>query len=236
MNEEMVVDKKQKRYKSVLHAVQLTFYIISYFVLFEISEKSDYIKNCNAQYGRLIFSLLVSGLLSNLILALVRAWNSSKIGTSFGSKLSFGLYFLFGASMFWISLIAWFGKWLDHLDTIIFILSVILIIAGLIEIKKSSINRLLFWSSDFPLFVGCLIVVLIRHFYENELTQEYIQSIINHIPESSFDPERYDKIGAIRKLLKDNFWIGISTGVVTIQLVNSQITQIILKMFSKNQN
>ena len=231
MNKTEKYKKKDNGYLN--YFVQLFFFIILLFLLYNISEKSPYIKQCNAQYGRLIISLLVSGLISNFMSGLFRGVKIDYHEDSLSKLSKLGLI-VSSIFMAVIGLLVWLGLELDNIDIYIFISSLISASAGFFEIKKSHYNKLMFWSSDVPLFVGCSIVLIIKINFENELTQEYIASIIDKLPDFKFDPQKYDKIGELRQLLKDNFWIGMSTGIVTIQLVNSQVTQIMLKIFGRD--
>jgi hypothetical protein len=213
---------------------QLLFILFLPFLFINISDDSPFVVNCTSQYGIIILSFLLAGLISNTISSIERI--TKKGMTSFSKILSFLSALIIGSCI----TRTWIGDWgngiIDSLEFWVCLGALFTVMVSYFSFKqkeyKNYYKNVLFYV-DIPLFAGCFIIIVFKHIFFNESSESFINFIVEEIPTpEASTPFSNNQNVKVQNLLRDNYWLGFSTGVVTIQLITSQIVSFLIVLFN----
>jgi hypothetical protein len=119
-----------------------------------------------------------------------------------------------------------FGLWLT-------LFAALAVGADLVEFsfdrKQSHVARSQLVFVDLPVLVGALTVVLIKYSWYSESSDEFIKLLVKKLIGDWGLPDKGSSVPELLEWLRVNFWHGMTSGVLMIQLISAQLVGIVIR-------
>ncbi len=218
-----------------LALLQLIMLFVLPLLTFPFAKESHFVVVCPSQYAPLVLSLLIAGLLSTIIsyIGVILIYDGLKKRT----KLLLGCGLLPISALCYAT---WRGTFSEgHLDALAgwtAILSMCGALASSLEsfpwkAKNREEWRQSFLFVDLPLLVISVAMVTFKYVYYDWSTNEFNRFVADTFPRpGSRTPEWEQLQQHFLSIIRTVFWIGFSAGVVTAQLIISQLSCVWIRL------
>lgn len=202
------------------------------FVVYHFSGSVPFVQECPSQYGKLVLSIFMAGILTTglsyfayLVFDDLRRLSKA--------ALALGVLPIGG-----IGLALWQGLFSDDKLDLLAVLTAFLAFCGaaarLAEswpwTRSSIANKQALLFVELPILIVCVAVVLFKYLFFDWSTEEFSDLIAGTFPHAEYRTPRSQRLmEEYLTLVRSGFWIGFSTGVVTVQLLAGQVIAIVLR-------
>lgn len=205
-------------------------------VLYPFAAKSGFVEDCPSQYGAVVLVVLIGGLATTAFSYI--EWLANDAISGWGQALlgigAMGV----GA----VAVITWRGDLeggrLEDLALYVGALTTIAAVVCLSEgHRRPEPDRQLwllsFYTVELPLWVACVGVLGFKILVYSMSTDAYTSFLIENFPSKpGSSPTWYLERASLHESFRDTFWIGFSTGIVSMQILLSQIVSITIRVRS----
>lgn len=203
------------------------------FVVYSFSGSVPYIKTCPSQYSKVVLSIFMAGILATGF-SYVRSLLLDKELKGLAKAALIGGVIPIAAIAFALGQGSFGESKLDLLSLFTAILAAFGAIASFIQSwpwgTAAEDRKQMFLFIDLPVVFVCFAMVVFKYQFYDWSTEEYNSLVAATFPHAPYrTPEFQRFLEEYLSLVRNSFWVGFSAGVVTVQLIVSQIIDIVLR-------